>query len=114
MSANMKKTLVKICGIKNTALLTNMGELGVDFIGIVFHPASKRYVDIETAKKIAFTAKENHISPVAVFVNQTAREIEEICAYTDITTVQLHGEQCKKQHYLLPDHYKRIYVQNVD
>lgn len=114
MRVNMKPPLIKICGIKNTTLMEEMQALGVHFIGIIFHSPSKRYVGIETAKKIAHTALQYSLIPVGVFVDQTAEEIKKICEETGITTVQLHGERCKQTHHLLPDHYHRIYVQSVD
>ncbi len=88
-------------------------RMGVDFIGIVFHPASRRYVTINQAKKIVAAAKAGNAQPVGVFVNHSAQQMTEITSATGIHYIQLHGPQSLRQHYLLPEKYSRIYVQTV-
>ncbi|OAI48246.1 hypothetical protein AYO45_05230 [Gammaproteobacteria bacterium SCGC AG-212-F23] len=106
--------LIKICGIKTPELAEQAAKAGANFIGIVLHPQSKRYVSIEQAKTIAAASTENGATPVAVFVNHTFTQMQEICNITHIQTVQLQGDTARKQHSQLPKHYQRFYVRSVD
>ncbi len=109
----MSKPLIKICGIMDAEIAGQAAQMGVDFIGIVFHPASRRYVNINQAKKIVAAAKAGNAQPVGVFVNHSAQQMAEIASATGIQYIQLHGPQSLRQHYLLPEKYSRIYVQTV-
>jgi phosphoribosylanthranilate isomerase len=109
----MTKRMIKICGIRDPQTAIQAAQAGADFIGIIFHPQSPRYVEIEQALLIANATKSAGSLPVAVFVNHTDAEMLRICEATDIKTVQLHGETARAHHHLLPDEYRRIYVQNV-
>lgn len=110
----MPSTLIKICGIKDPHTATIAAQYGADFIGMLFYHKSKRFIDINQAKKIAEATKAAGAIPVAVFVDTTADLIVNICDYVGINMVQLHGEQSREQHHLLPVDYARIYVQPVN
>ena len=110
----MTKTLIKICGIRDPNIATFAAQAGADFIGIIFHPASKRFVEIDQAIKIAAAAKRAGAQPVGVFVDTNADSILKICQIARINIVQLHGHIARQQHHLLPPSFKRIYVQTVD
>lgn len=106
----MSNLFIKICGIKDLHIAEETAKLGADFIGLVFYPNSKRHVDIKLAKQLSDVIKQNGAIPVAVFVDQSAAEMQEICLTANIETVQLHGDMARQQHYLLPENYTRIYV----
>ncbi len=110
----MKNTLIKICGIRDPNMATFAAQAGADFIGIVFHPASKRFVEIERATEIAAAAKQAGAQPVGVFVNTNADAILKLCQIARINIAQLHGDIARQQHHLLPPSFKRIYVRTVD
>lgn len=109
----MRKQLIKICGLQDSALATKAAHAGADFIGLVFHPASPRHVSLTQATLIAAAAKKSGASPVAVFVDQTHDAMQAICTASGIHIVQLHGDTARAQHHLLPQDYRRIYVLNV-
>lgn len=109
----MIKPKIKICGLRSMAIATQASTLGADMLGLIFHPTSKRVVSLEQATLLAATALQHGVSPVAVFVNQTATEMAAICTATGIQIVQLHGKQAREQQHLLPQHLRRIYVCNV-
>lgn len=109
----MNKILIKICGITDPETAAATAQAGADFMGLIFFPKSRRYVGLEQATLITRAVKEGGSIPVAVFVNQSADEMLELCEATGIETVQLHGDRPRAEHHLLPRHYRRIYVSTV-
>lgn len=109
----MGKQLIKICGIRDPEIATQASLAGANLIGIIFHHLSPRFVTPTQATQIARATIKSGAIPVAVFVNQTANEMLNICETTKIKTVQLHGEIARAHHHLLPDEFQRIYVQTV-
>ena len=61
--------------------------LGIDWIGFIFYPPSKRYVDIVPS----FLPKE--AKRVGVFVNESIEAIVDIVALFSLDIVQLHGDE---------------------
>lgn len=110
----MHKPLIKICGVKQVGVAEQAVQLGAHFIGLIFHPKSRRYVTVQHAALIAAATKYSGGIPVAVFVNHSAKEMQEICDVTQISCVQLHGDMAKQQHHLLPAHFNRIYALAVE
>jgi len=109
----MNKLKIKICGIKTPELAAQTVQAGADYIGIIFEPTSKRYVDINLAKQIAAAVIANNAIPVAVFTTHTAEQMLKICNLINITTVQLHGKISQQQHNLLPKYFTRFYVHEI-
>jgi len=110
----MNNLLIKICGISDLDIAQQSAQAGAHYIGIVFHHQSSRFVSIEKAKEISIIAHRFGAKPVAVFVEQSANKMLEICSITGINVVQLHGEISRSQHQLLPQHYIRIYAQSIN
>lgn len=79
---------VKVCGMREAFQITCLDTLGVDFIGLIFHPESPRYVG-------DLVRHFGHLkaSPTGVFVRASADEILITAAKFGLTTVQLHGGQ---------------------
>ena len=90
---------IKICGMRRLEDIEIINKYKPDFVGIIFYPKSKRYVDLETAKLLVEKLDKN-IKSVGVFVNEEADKINEILDYTGINIAQLHGDEspefCKK------------------
>jgi phosphoribosylanthranilate isomerase len=85
-------TKLKICGITRLADLVAAQELGADFIGFIFHPASPRYLDPrQLAAWRPYKLPSCHW--VGVFVNAAASAIAETSRYCALDIVQLHGEE---------------------
>ena len=106
--------IIKICGIRDPQLAVEAVKMGADYIGIMMHKPSKRYVDMKTAKNIADAVKRANGIPIAVFVDTPAQEIKIICENLAVNVVQLHGAISRKGHRYLPEFIKRIYVVHVD
>lgn len=107
-------TKIKICGFRSVRMAEEAVRAGAHFIGIVCHPASKRYVDRHTAREIAQAVLAIGGIPVAVFVDHSASEMLTFCQYTGIEVIQLHGANARREHPLLPKHYQRIYACSID
>lgn len=80
---------VKICGITNLEDATAAIDAGADALGFVFYPESPRYITPENAKALIHQLPP-FIEKVALFVNETASIIDEICDYTRCTLAQIH------------------------
>lgn len=83
---------VKICGIRRAEDIEIVNKYLPDFIGFIFVPASKRYVE----PKIVADLKKNldpRIKTVGVFVNESIEKIREIKKECSLDVVQLHGEE---------------------
>ena len=104
---------IKICGIQTSEHAKHAALAGADFIGIVFHPFSRRYCNLKQAKLVSKAAYLAGAQPVAIFTDQTAPQMQEICIQNNIHIIQLHGRTAKQQHYLLDKTYIRFYIQNI-
>lgn len=109
----MRNLMIKICGITDPEIAKKAANMGANYIGIIFHPGSPRFVTLNQAAEIALAAENAGALAVAVFVDQSAYEMQSICEAANIRTVQLHGAKSKQQHHQLPADYQRIYVQFV-
>ncbi len=81
---------LKVCGVRNMAMLQACQDLSVPYIGFNFVPTSKRVVDLEIAQSLshAYTGKK-----VGVFQNQNLEEITHTTTLVDLDIIQLHGEE---------------------
>lgn len=77
---------VKICGITRSDQVQFLDNLhGVDAIGFIFYPASKRIV--------TEILPNSRTSRIGVFVNATAEEIKDKLEQYALTMIQLHGDE---------------------
>ncbi len=83
---------IKICGITNLQDAQAAIDAGASALGLNFYRASKRFVDLDTARQIAKIVPTG-IATVGVFVNHTAQEIQEITRALDLPYIQLHGDE---------------------
>ncbi|MDR4505616.1 MAG: phosphoribosylanthranilate isomerase [Candidatus Scalindua sp.] len=84
-------TRIKICGITNFEDAKIAVDYGTDAIGFVF-AGSKRQVRKEKVKDIVQKLPP-FVTLVGLFVNESAKNIEDICNYCRINTIQLHGNE---------------------
>jgi phosphoribosylanthranilate isomerase len=83
---------IKICGVTNANDARAAVDAGADALGFNFYPLSKRFVDLELARHIADIVPE-HVAKVGVFVNHTAREIQNAIEALQPAYIQLHGDE---------------------
>lgn len=87
-----QRTRIKICGISEPEQVENLVRLGVDAIGLVFAPASPRYVTPERASEIA-AACPPLVTRVGLFRNASAARVSEVCARVPLDLLQFHGSE---------------------
>ncbi|MBF0308369.1 MAG: phosphoribosylanthranilate isomerase [Magnetococcales bacterium] len=86
------RTRIKICGLTREEEVVKAVELGVDAIGLVFHPASPRHVSLERAALLAGRVPP-FVSLVGLFVNASSALINEAIAACRLTVIQFHGDE---------------------
>lgn len=84
---------IKVCGMTNIDQMHQLGEMGVEFAGMIFYPKSPRYVF-----KFGLTGvdvKKAKVKPykVGVFVNASKDEIIKQVNDFGLDMVQLHGHE---------------------
>ncbi|MEJ2355705.1 MAG: phosphoribosylanthranilate isomerase [candidate division WOR-3 bacterium] len=85
------RTRLKICGITNKEDAIMVANLGADALGFVF-AESKRKITPEKAKEITEILPP-FITTVGIFLDTDLQEVNEICEYTSLDAVQLHGNE---------------------
>jgi len=97
------RTRVKICGITRVEDALSAVERGADAIGLVFYPASPRYVSIASAKEIV-TVLPPFVSVVGLFVNASKSEIDAVLSQIRLDFLQFHGDETEAdcERYNLP------------
>lgn len=83
---------VKICGITRLEDALAACEAGASALGFVFYEPSPRYIEPGRVRRIV-RALPPFVTPVGVFVNKGAEEINRIVSQSGVTLVQLHGEE---------------------
>ncbi len=90
----MKKTRIKVCGIKEKSHALGASKAGADFIGLVMAP-SPRQVTVAQAREIVSVVKEHAkaTEAVGVFVNMPTPAVNRIARDCDLDWVQLSGDE---------------------
>ena len=86
---------IKIEGLTNAADARRVIDLGADAVGLVFAP-SPRQVTVEQARAVVEAIPEQlrtSIWTIGVFVNASVDQINQVVSQTNITHVQLHGDE---------------------
>lgn len=83
---------VKICGITSIDDALAAAAVGADAIGLVFHPASPRAVDPDTAAAIV-RALPPFVTSVGLFVDADAAQIASVLRAVPLDLLQFHGTE---------------------
>lgn len=84
-------TKVKICGLQTIEHIQTAVENGVDFIGFMFAPSTRR-ITVEEAIILNKVIPHN-VNTVGVFVNEEIGEMKEIASTLNLDYIQLHGDE---------------------
>ncbi|TAF07122.1 MAG: phosphoribosylanthranilate isomerase [Nostocales cyanobacterium] len=91
---------VKICGLTQPQQSLAIVSLGATALGFICVPTSPRYVTIEQIQAAVASLPEN-IDTIGVFANSSILQISEIVMATNLTGVQLHGDESPEFCYQL-------------
>ena len=88
----MSRTRIKICGLTREADVAAAAVAGADAVGFVLYAKSPRYV---SAARAAALARElpPFVTPVCLFVNPSAAEVNAACAALPNALLQFHGDE---------------------
>ena len=95
-----QRTRIKICGLTREQDVDAAVQAGVDAIGFVIFAPSPRAVTAERAAELA-SRLPAFVTPVLLFVNETAETIAHACMHVPGAWLQFHGDET-------PDHCRKI------
>jgi phosphoribosylanthranilate isomerase len=81
---------IKICGMREPDNLRAVAGLQPDFLGLIFHKKSPRYISPEDAENLPDFFG---ISRVGVFVNEKVETMRRIARSAKLFALQLHGDE---------------------
>ncbi len=86
------RTRVKYCGITRPEDARLAGKLGVDAIGLVFHTASPRHVQVAQAQEVVASLPA-FVTVVGLFVDAKENVVEQVLEKVHIDVLQFHGDE---------------------
>jgi phosphoribosylanthranilate isomerase len=94
---------VKLCGIKDAAVLDLAVANGADYVGFIFYPPSPRALDIFAAAELASSVPD-HVSTVGVLVDPDDRTLDGLLAHVSLDILQLHGAETPERVMAIREH----------
>ena len=92
MSASVKRTRIKFCGLMRSDDALAAAALGVDAIGLIFAESSRRCLTVTTAQAIA-GALPPLITRVGLFKDSEAESVRAVLAAVELDLLQFHGDE---------------------
>ena len=83
-------TKIKLCGLSRPCDIETANELKPEYIGFVFAPKSKRYIDPQKAVQLKELLSSD-IQAVGVFVDEAPETVADLLNIGIIDLAQLHG-----------------------
>ncbi len=87
---------VKICGLTTAEAVAHAAREGADYLGFTFYPRSPRFLELETAARLAAAAPEGPVK-VALTVDADDAFLERLTAQVPVDMLQLHGRETPEQ-----------------
>lgn len=94
--ALLPRTRVKFCGLTREQDVLAAVHAGADAVGFVLYSKSPRYVPLARAAQLAQWLPP-FITPVLLFVNPTAAEVEQALQHIPHALLQFHGDETPGQ-----------------
>lgn len=86
------RTRIKICGLREPAHARLAAREGADAVGLVFHPASPRYVTLAEAARLAAELPP-FVAAVGLFVDAGESTVREALRAVRLDLLQFHGDE---------------------
>lgn len=99
---------IKVCGMRNVENITALGQLNINYMGLIFYEKSPRYVKQMSQEDISqmHAAMRGSKERVGVFVNADLDTILEKANKYGLDLIQLHGNEspefCRELNKTLP------------
>ncbi|MDB5825716.1 MAG: trpF [Herminiimonas sp.] len=90
------RTRIKLCGLSRPEEVEAAVELGADAIGLVFYPASPRYVAPGDAATL-MRGVPAFVTAVGLFVNADMQSVQRVLNDAPIGMLQFHGDETVEQ-----------------
>ncbi len=87
---------VKICGLRDAAMMKAAVEAGASYVGLVFFPKSPRNIDIAQAAALARDVPVG-VAKVALVVDANDAYLDDLTKDVPIDILQLHGAESPKR-----------------
>lgn len=88
----MTRTRIKICGLTRVSDVQMCVEAGVDFVGIVLVPGSKRCVSLDQAQQLMSAARP-FTQCVLLFMDHPSRDVAQAVERLRPDLLQFHGNE---------------------
>ena len=89
-------TEIKICGLTCEEDIRSVNNLAVDYAGFVFSSGSKRNISPEHSQFL-LSGMDQSIKSVALFVDESPSNIENVLNFFEFDYIQLHGNESVEQ-----------------
>lgn len=88
----LHRTRIKICGLTREEDVDAAVAAGADAVGFVMYAPSPRFVSVERAAELARRLPP-FVTPVLLFVNESAIKVIAACARIPTALLQFHGDE---------------------
>lgn len=113
MSASGGPFLVKVCGLSTPETLDAALRAGADWVGLVLHPRSPRFVTEEAAAALATQARAAGRASVILLVDPEDDRVDSALATIEPDLVQLHGRETPERVAALRARVRRPVIKAV-
>jgi phosphoribosylanthranilate isomerase len=106
-----RKTLVKVCGIKNNQLFHRFQDLDIDLLGFVFAPSTRQVTAEQACAMITELTSFLKTPPLftGVFRNTDEHQLSSILPAVPLDVVQFHGDESLELcHHVKQQYNKRV------
>ena len=91
-------TAIKICGLTREEDVEICDDLGVEYLGLNFIPASPRCITLKQAEKLRTLMRQS--KPVGIFFGEQGEEIDAIADILHLTYLQIYDTPHVEPHYV--------------
>ncbi len=102
-----RKTLIKVCGMRDPENIGELLKVDIDFLGLIFYPPSPRYVS-KPEQIATILAAPRSYKLVGVFVNEKREEILKLNSLLNFDFIQLHGQESSDDAAFYKSHDLRV------